>query len=321
MLSTRFIAGVLLLQAIFLQPVSAQQNNFNEDYSVYLPEIRQLNNQLRWEFPPMPDSNAKTLLKPLARYIVGPHGNISLRIFRPAVSRAVVLDIHGGGWSEGMAAFNDVFNDELARRCSVAVVSVDYRLAPANPFPVGLDDCKAAAKWLVNNAVKEFHTEKIFISSGSAGSHLAALTTLYIRDSLNAISKIKGVNLEYGAYDLGGTPSFRQANDSTPFMNRQVLDYVFNLVFPGWTMAQKQDPRYSPLYADLHNLPPVIFTVGTADPLVDDTYFMEARWRLAGNKTYLAVYPEAPHAFDGFPVKMGKIAHEKIFQWIKERCE
>ena len=90
------------------------------------------------------------------------------------------------------------------------------------------------------------------------------------------------------------------------------------LVFKGWSLEKLQRPEYSPLYADLRGLPPALFTVGTADPLLDDTYYMESRWRNAGNKTFLAVYPESPHLFNIFPTKMAKAAHERMFNWIKE---
>ena len=52
-----------------------------------------------------------------------------------------------------------------------------------------------------------------------------------------------------------------------------------------------RDPDVSPLYADLHDLCPALFTVGTGDTLLDDSVFMAARWELAGNPTELAVYP------------------------------
>ena len=77
-------------------------------------------------------------------------------------------------------------------------------------------------------------------------------------------------------------------------------------------MEKRQSPQYSPLYADLHGLPPALFTIGAADPLADDTYFMEARWRMAGNKIYLAVYPESGHGVDIFPTLMAKAAKQKI---------
>jgi acetyl esterase/lipase len=261
---------------------------------------------------------AKTILQPVQKNIPGPGGNIRLVIFRPDTIRAVVLDIHGGAWSVGTPENNAALNDEMARRCKVAVVSVDYRLAPEFPFPACIEDCKAAARWLVNNAMTEFGTDKLFISGGSAGAHLSAVTALYIRDSLHAISKVKGLNLLYGCFDLGRTPSNRQVSDSAVMLNKKSIEESLQLVFGGWSMEKLQRPEFSPLYADLRGLPPALFTVGTADPLLDDTYFMEDRWRIAGNKTYLAVYPECPHAFNFFPSKMTKAAHERMFNWIIE---
>ena len=327
----------LITLLIFVNGAYAQQTNSNVDYSAYLPEVRAFNQQLahmphegsiltkeglsaaRNSMPS--NSSIKLHLQPSVKSIPGPAGNIALRIFKPDTIRAVVLDIHGGGWSLGTAASDDIQNDIMATTCKVAVVSVDYRLAPENLFPACINDSKAAAKWLVNNAMKEFGTDKLFISGASAGAHLSALTTLYIRDSLHAINKVRGVNLIYGCFDLSRTPSCRMATDSTPILNKKYMDETYELVFHGWSSEQLRNPQYSPLYADLKNLPPALFTIGTADPLIDDTYFMEARWRLAGNKTFLAVYPESSHAFNFFPSQMARAANEKMFQWIIALCE
>ena len=108
---------------------------------------------------------------------------------------------------------------------------------------------------------------------------------------------------------------------SRDIVTKKYLDGSYELVFHGWSKEQLRNPQYSPLYADLKNLPPALFTIGTADPLIDDTYFMEARWRLAGNKTFLAVYPESSHAFNFFPTQMARAANEKMFQWIIALCE
>jgi acetyl esterase len=332
-----FNTSILIFFLIFTNDAFAQQTNANVDYSSYLPEIRAFNQELA-RMPQgasiltkeglMAARNSMTQndftkpqLQPFVKYIPGPVENLALRIFKPDTIRAVVLEIHGGGWSLGTAASSDIQNDIMARTCKVAVVSVDYRLAPENPFPASITDCKAAAKWLVNNAVKEFGTDKLFISGGSAGAHLSAVTTLYIRDSLHAIDKVRGVNLIYGCFDLSRTPSCRMATDSTPILNKKYMDDTYQLVFHGWSKEQLRNPQYSPLYADLQRLPPALFTIGTADPLIDDTYFMEARWRLAGNKTFLAVYPESSHAFNFFPSQMAKAANEKMYQWIIALCE
>ena len=330
-----FIATALIQLSLTIA-LSAQESNLKEDYSAYLPEIRNFNKILSQFGQPgtvltkeglqkaresmRTYINTNTVIKPIIRNIQGPGGNIPLTIFKPDTIRAVVLDIHGGGWMQGSPENDAQFNDQLARASKVAVVSVDYRLAPENPFPACIEDCKAVAKWLLNNCKVEFGTEKIFISGGSAGGHLAAVTTLYIRDSLKAIDKVKGVNLIYGVYDLGRTPSHRLATDST-FLTKKGMEEMMRLVFGSWSIEQRQDPKYSPLYADLHGLPPALFTIGAADPLADDTYFMEARWRFAGNKTYLAVYPESPHGVDLFPTKMAVIAKQKMYQWIKELCK
>jgi len=196
-----FIVCILILLLIFTNNAFAQQTNSREDYSAYLTEVRAFNKQLA-QMPQdgpslltkeglslarnsmVSDGSTKTQLPPTVKYIPGPAGKLELRIFKPDTIRAVVLDIHGGGWSVGTAASDDIQNDVMARTCKVAVVSVDYRLAPESPFPACIDDCKAAAKWLVNNAMKEFGTDKLFISGASAGGHLSALIAIYIRDSL-----------------------------------------------------------------------------------------------------------------------------------------
>jgi acetyl esterase len=314
------IPCILILLLVCTNSSIAQQTNANEDYSAYLPEVRAFNAHPEMAHPP--DTAAKTIIKPSLKYIQTPAGNLALRIFKPDTIRAVVLDIHGGGWAGGNAAMFDNQNDEMARICKVAVVSVDYRLAaPENPFPACITDCNAAAKWLVNNAIKEFGTDYLFISGASSGAHLAATTALYIRDSLHAIDKVKGVNLISGCFDLSHTPSSRMATDSTLILRKGVIEAIWEQVFHGWSKEQLQNPQYSPLYAHLENLPPALFTIGTADPLIDDTYFMEARWRLAGNKTFLAMYPESPHAFNLFPTKMAIAANKKVFQWISGLCE
>lgn len=325
------IALLFLVASIAIPDfIIAQESNASEDYSSYLPEIRNWNKNL-FHLPyktiltpqGLKDArtqmnsfaNSKTILKPMVENIDVDGRSLSVRVFKPDTVRAIVLDIHGGGWSAGIAAVDDGFNDEMARRCRVAVVSVDYGLSPENAFPGPILDCRAAAKWLVRHALERFGTDKIFLSGESAGAHLSAVTAIYMRDSLQAGKLLAGVNLVYGAYDLGRTPSVRRVTD-TSFLSKKSFEEIFQLVFKGWTIEQLQNPSYSPLYSDLRGLCPALFTIGMADPLVDDTYFMEARWREAGNKTFLASYPECAHGFNLFPTKMAKIANERMLSWI-----
>ena len=85
-------------------------------------------------------------------------------------------------------------------------MSVEYRLAPNNPFPAAPDDCETAALWLIENSENEFNTEKIIIGGESAGANLSAVTLLRLKNK-HLLDKIKGVNLVYGSYDARLTPS------------------------------------------------------------------------------------------------------------------
>ncbi len=329
--------SVFFLPVFFAATASAQQTNREIDYSAYMPEVRALNKFLS-QLPKTGTvltkeglQNAremmsrfaigKTVLQPETITIKGPAGNISLMIFKPDTIRAVVLDIHGGAWSIGSALNDAVQNDDMARNCRVAVVSVEYRLAPEYPFPACIEDCRAAARWLVGNAKKVFGTDKIFITGESAGAHLGAVTAIYIRDSLKAIDKVKGVNLFYGCFDLGRTPSCRQVSDTTLILYKKSLDESYQLVFGGWSIQKLQNPEFSPLYADLKGMPPALFSIGTADPLSDDTFFMESRWRNAGSKTYLAVYPECPHGLNILPTKIARASNELMYQWMTDHIQ
>jgi acetyl esterase/lipase len=328
--------AVYLLMALILIVVTtpkslAQQNNLSEDYNKYLPELRKYYKNL----PKLPDmvitlpmikmvrtymnKPAKTILEPTLKEIDGQYGKIGLRIFRPEQIKAVFLQIHGGGNLWGSVCSDDSLNDLMARTCHVAVVSVDYHLAPEFPYPAQIKDCCTAAKWLLQNANKEFGSDKIFIGGGSAGAQDAAATILCVRDSLKAINKVLGVGLLYGIYDLNKTPSHRLATDSTLVLNKFSLDQLMKVAYGQFTTNQLESPELSPMYAKLENLPPAFFMCGTADAFIDDTNFMESRWRIAGNKTFLALFPEAAHGFNGAPIKISEIANNLFFNWINQQ--
>lgn len=227
--------------------------------------------------------------------VAGPDGPVAIHLLEPeGEPTGVYLHIHGGGWVLGAAHHHDRVNARLVEDAGVVVVSVEYRLAPEHPHPAGLADCLAVARWLVDSAPMRWRTGRLLIGGESAGAHLAALTMLAMpRD---AFSKAL---LSYGVYDVRNTPSVRQWGERDLILSRPLIDWFAALTYP--PDLDLSDPSVSPMLADLSGLPPARFSVGTLDPLLDDTLFMASRWAAAGNRARMDVYPGAIHAFDYFP--------------------
>jgi acetyl esterase/lipase len=260
---------------------------------------------------------AKPEIEPEIRSVAG----VPVRIFSTGSADAVYLHIHGGGFAIGVAAMNDVSNSEIAKTCNFAVVSVDYRLAPEHPYPAGPDDCEAVARWLIDNSQSEFGTSRLVIGGESAGGNLSAVTLLRVRDKVGAVDGFVGANLVYGAYDLSGAPSSRNADDKSLVLKRSDMEAFGKLYLGHDEVESRRDADVSPLYADLSGLPAALFTVGGADPLLDDSLFMAARWQVAGNDAEFGFYPECPHGFDMFGTKAALKARARQMQWMSSRVE
>ncbi|MFF7131929.1 MULTISPECIES: alpha/beta hydrolase [unclassified Streptomyces] len=231
-------------------------------------------------------------------------GGVRVRIFVPERVDGVYLHFHGGGWAFGSADGQDERLWLLARRTRLAVVSVDYRLAPEHPFPAGPDDCESAARWLVRHARAEFGTERLLIGGESAGAHLSVVTLLRLRDRHGVTGAFRAAHLLFGPYDLSMTPSQRSFGSRRLLSNTETLRRTYELFTPGMGVEQRRDPEVSPLYADLAGLPPARIVVGTEDPLLDDSLFLARRWQAAGAPVQLGVVAGAMHGFTLFPLRV-----------------
>lgn len=227
---------------------------------------------------------------------------VRVRVFVPDHVEGVYLHIHGGGWAFGSAGGQDEKLWQLAVQARLAVVSVDYRLAPEHPFPAGPDDCEAAARWLVDHAAAEFGTQRLLIGGESAGAHLSVVTLLRLRDRHGITGAFRAAHLLFGPYDLSMTPSQRSFGAKRLLSNTDSLRGSYELFTPGMGAEQRRDPQVSPLFADLTGLPPARIVVGTEDPLLDDSLFLAQRWQAAGAPVQLGVVAGAMHGFTLFPL-------------------
>lgn len=258
---------------------------------------------------PLPDTEERVL------------GGVPCRVLHAeATPRAVYLHFHGGGMVAGSAALMDFPNRAIANELGVTVVSVDYRKAPEFPWPAGPDDGFAVARWLLEHAGSELGSTRLLLGGESAGAYLAALVALRVRDELDAIDRVDGLNLTYGIYDWGGTPSQRgrRAGDGFDVLGPEFISFVAECFLPGRTADERREPEMSPAFADLHGLPPCFVAAGTCDHLLDDSLLFAARAAAAGVDVELFVLPEMPHAFQMFDCGITRAWSARQSAWLAD---
>ncbi len=239
---------------------------------------------------------------------------VSLRVVAPENAKGIYLHFHGGGLVLGSAEAQDMMLERVAQSTGMACASVEYRLAPENPYPAAWDDSESAALWLIKNGRSEFGTDVMTIGGESAGATLSAATLLRMRDR-HGYTGFRAANLAYGVFDSSMTPSQLLSPDRGILVGKLSIKKFSEAYLPKG--VDPRNPDVSALYADLRNMPRAIFTIGTIDPLLDDTLFMYSRWIAAGNEAELAVYPGAPHAFNIFPLPQGPEANARIDTFLK----
>lgn len=260
---------------------------------------------------------------PVAEAIERPIAGVRCRTFLPpdgATRRAVYLHFHGGGMVSGSPEMMDVPNRDLARDFGVVVVSSDYRKAPEHPYPAGPDDAFAVARWLAEHGGTEFGTDRLVIGGESAGGYLAALIALRLREHLpSALPRVLGLNLVFGVYDWGRTPSQRGQRPSTgpDLLSPEGIEFISGCYLPGRSDDERRSPDISPAYADLHGLAPMFMSVGTGDHLFDDTILLAGRAAAAGNDVELFVAPDMPHGFFAFSCGITKLWVERLNGWLE----
>ena len=285
-----------------------------DPWTLPIAEVRARRREGTKASPAMPRSARAEILT-----IDGPGGPLSLRVIRPqgrfaGKPRGAYLHIHRGGWVWGAADEQDPWLERIADSCGFVCLSVEYRLAPEHPYPAALEDCEAAAVWLAGPGRAELGVAALTIGGESVGAHLAVMVLLRLRDRHGLVRAFRGANLNAGFYDLGLTPSVRLWGEERLVLNTTDLkrfadDYVREGI-------DRRRPDVSPLYADLKGLPPALFTIGTADPLLDDTLYMAARWAAAGNGGHTAVYAGGCHVFVRYPGAMTERALELIDRFL-----
>jgi acetyl esterase/lipase len=249
------------------------------------------------------------------RSIAGPAGEIGIRVLVPADVRGAYLHFHGGGWALGAAKQSDVRNWAIARHCGLAVVSVDYRLAPEHRYPAPLDDCLAAFRWVRAHA-RELGGDPARIAAGgdSAGGNAAAAVTLRLLAAGEAPPTALLLLCPWTDMALD-TDSMRRFGPDDGVLDTDIMTWFRDcyVVPSNWN-----DPFASPLRGDLAKFPPTLVVVGEIDPLLDDGLQLVKKLERAGRKVVLQSHAGMPHDFMLFPgIDEGAVAIDGICRFAK----
>jgi acetyl esterase len=220
--------------------------------------------------------------------LAGPAGELAARVYRPQRDRPVagqptIVWFHGGGWTTGSLDTGDILARELCAGTLSVVVSVDYRLAPEDPWPAAIDDASAALSWAGAN-IDQLGNDpgRIAVGGDSAGGNIAAIVAQASRDlGIELAAQI----LIYPYLDL----DFERA-DLYPSMSENAAGFYVTAADLRWCVANylpgnadAADPLISPLNAPaLDGLPATVLAVAEFDPLRDQGTQYAARLRNAG---------------------------------------
>jgi acetyl esterase/lipase len=228
---------------------------------------------------------------------------------------SVMLYIHGGGYVAGSAEGS---RDLVARLCSAGrlrALSIDYSLAPESPFPVGIEDCVQAYRWLLTQGVDPRHVAFVGPSSGGG---LVAATLLALRD---ARTPLPGCAVCMSPFvDMTVSSESLRTGPGSDVMDPGVIRSFSRIYLNG------QDPRQplaSPVFADMAGLPPLLIQVGSVEVLLDEARALRARAVASGVDVTYTEWPAMFHGWHSFAATLpeGVRAIAEIGAFMREHCE
>ncbi|MDQ7988034.1 MAG: alpha/beta hydrolase [Candidatus Dactylopiibacterium sp.] len=224
-------------------------------------------------------------------------GPLRARLYRPAQTspgpQAVILWLHGGGWTLGSLDAYDPWCRMLAEATGQAVCALDYRLAPEHRFPAGLDDAWFALRWLAREApALGLDATRLAVAGDSAGGTLAAVLALQARDA--GAPRLAAQILVYPATEMASGHAGPYA--SGHFLEAGTLDWFAHHYFE--SPVDAADWRASPARAPHHGgVAPALVLNAECDPLAAEGAAYAARLSAAGVPTRHVVYAGMVHGF------------------------
>lgn len=244
---------------------------------------------------------------------------VPVRIYLPKSARGVAVALHGGGWIAGSIETFDDVSRHIANDSGQAVVSVDYRLAPENPFPAALNDVCAVLRWVARDGSAEgLPGDRLMLLGDSAGANLAAAAALIARESGGPDILLQV--LVYPGLDARMESETHQAYREGFMLTSDDVAHTFRTYGVGET-AEADDWRISPLRADdVAGVAPALLISAECDPLRGDAAAYARKLVEAGIPATHVTYSGVTHLFFGMrnSLEASKMAQLQAAAAIRE---
>ncbi len=225
------------------------------------------------------------------------------------VPESVILYLHGGAFIAETRAIHDPLLAAIGRAGAARGLMVDYRLAPEHPFPAAVEDCYAAWNFLLSSGIDP---GRIVIAGDSAGGNLAVVTAMRARDE--GMPQAAGLVLLSASLDCTFSGNSVQRNDGLDPLFRASSLHALERYYG--TGEDPRDPRLSPIFGNLTELPPALLMVGSTELLLDDS----VRYAQLAPGSTLRIWHDMPHVFEAMRgLAAGDRAIREIGEFIRER--
>jgi epsilon-lactone hydrolase len=227
---------------------------------------------------------------------------------------SILMFFHGGGYCSGSILSHRRLVTEAGRAAGIRTLAIAYRLAPEHPFPAAYDDVLKAWRFLRNHGIP---AARIAVGGDSAGAGLAVSLMIRLRYAQEQLPACAWLISPWTDLTMSGsTLASKAAVD--PLIHKDYLNELTDAYLPKG--MDRNDPRVSPLYADLRGFPPILIQVGSDETLLDDATRFAAVAGAADVSVTLEIWPHMIHAWHlwNAHLKPGRRALAKAGAFIRE---
>ena len=240
-------------------------------------------------------------------------GEVPCELVRPKFAHRqdkIILYCHGGGYTNGGLNYARILAEKFANHTGISVVTFQYRLSPENPYPAAIEDALSVWDYIMKFGLG---ARDVILAGDSAGGNLALELMIRLRELERILPKALILMSPWTDMTLTSI-SYTTYEDKDPMLSYDYINQA-RIAYAG-ADADYSDPKYSPLYAQLDDMPPTLVQVGSNEILRDDAEKLVKKLRKSGSMARYEVYPGCWHVFQQMPIPKAFQAMDSVKDFI-----